>query len=276
MTSAGAAAAELRDVAEAFDDLAPAYDVEVGGTLGAARAKAEAAKLLRALFRPGDAVVDVGCGTGVDACRLARAGVRVVATDPSAGMLRETRRRARLSGCEDLVETRQLAASQLGALEGRYDGAYSFFGSLNLEPALDEARDALAALLRPGAPLVVGLVNRRVLWEWTLYPLLLRFDKPLRKVSGETTMRVSRARERRVAVRMYDPPAFAARFADDFELVGLQGCNVFVPPPYLDKYARKLPRLVSLLSRWEDRVQREAPWNAWGYFSILTFRRRGA
>lgn len=267
-------------LARAFDDLAPAYDVEVGGTVGAALAKAEATKLLRS-FRPGDLVLDVGCGTGVDACRLASRGVRVIASDVSEGMLEQTRQRAARDGVERLVLPRRLAASELSRLASELgpaslDGAYSFFGSLNLEPEVDAARRALAKLLKPGAPFYAGLVNRRVLWEWTVYPLMLRFDKPLRKIGRQTSMRVSRAREDRVPVQLFDPSEFADLFEREFETIAVEGCNIVVPPPYLDKYARKLPGLLRATSRWEDRLRKRAPWNAWGYFTILTMRRRSA
>lgn len=266
-------------IAEAFDELAPAYDVEVGGTLGAARAKGKAAKLLRGGFPPGSRVVDVGCGTGVDAVRLALGGVEVVATDISAQMVRLTRERAAARGVSGRVEARQLAASEIDALakehgEQSFDGAYSLFGTLNLEAELDRARTGLARLLKPNATLYAGLVNPRVLWEWTLYPALLRLDKPLKKLRPETTMRVSRSREARVPVRLYRPAEFARRFAPEFELVDVLGTNILVPPPYLDKFARPLPGLVSMLGRWEDRIERRAPWNEWGYFTLLTMRRR--
>ena len=45
--------------------------------------------LLRARITPGDHVLELGCGTGRDARFLASIGAKVLATDGSAGMLRE-------------------------------------------------------------------------------------------------------------------------------------------------------------------------------------------
>ena len=58
-----------------------------------------AASLLRDLgVKPGDALADIGCGTGVLACQAALAGCRVLAVDISQGMLAAARSRAQTLG----------------------------------------------------------------------------------------------------------------------------------------------------------------------------------
>ena len=47
-------------------------------------------------FQPGEQVLELSCGTGEDALHLAEQGVRILATDPSAGMLEVARKVARL------------------------------------------------------------------------------------------------------------------------------------------------------------------------------------
>ena len=59
-------------------------------------------KLLGA--RPGDTVLDAGCGPGVHTIRAARAGLKVKAIDISETMLAEARRRVEQAGVNDSVE----------------------------------------------------------------------------------------------------------------------------------------------------------------------------
>lgn len=80
-----------------YDRLAPAYDVAtwIFRPLGAHRLQKRAVQLLD--LRPGDTVVDLGCGTGVNLSVLADAvgeHGQVVGIDLSQGMLDQARRRA--------------------------------------------------------------------------------------------------------------------------------------------------------------------------------------
>lgn len=86
-----------RAVQDLYDRLAPAYDIAAWAfrPLGARRLQEKAITLLD--LHPGDTVVDLGCGTGVNLPLLAAAvGERghVVGIDLSAGMLERARRRA--------------------------------------------------------------------------------------------------------------------------------------------------------------------------------------
>ena len=55
------------------------------------------------LFQPGHVVLDVGCGTGIDALFLDRAGVRVVGIDASSSMIAQARARLELDPSKELV-----------------------------------------------------------------------------------------------------------------------------------------------------------------------------
>ncbi len=102
---------------------------------------------------------DLGCGSGILACELARRGASVVGVDGAAGMLEIARRsalEARLSGIS--FEQHRLPIADTSG----WRIADSVISSSALE-YLDSLPDALAsirAVLRPGGTLVFSLSNQ--------------------------------------------------------------------------------------------------------------------
>jgi len=119
--------------AHAFDDLAPDYDASFTSTpLGSVLRTLVWSRLDRALAGA-RYVLEIGCGTGEDAIRLAGRGVRVLAIDASPAMVRIATEKARSQGCSDRIEFRCLPMEDLDSLRAaeRFDGTLSNFGALN-------------------------------------------------------------------------------------------------------------------------------------------------
>ena len=101
---------------------------------------------------PGMTVLDIGCGAGIPALRLAEivgAGGKVVATDPSAVFIAAVTANARARGLTN-VEPVQTGAAGLPFPSGSFDAATCNFGVMfftDVKAGLRRIRD----LLRPGA-----------------------------------------------------------------------------------------------------------------------------
>ena len=225
--------ARLRDTRDAFDSVSADYDGERGNNELIQEMRAEMWRWLDATFPTPSRLIDLGCGTGLDAVRMARSGHRVTATDWSAKMIERTADRAVRVGVADRVDALAIGAQELHELpgDGEYDGAYSDLGPLNCVPDLAAVAHECARLLRPGGSLVFSVIGRVCPWEIAHYVSRGRFSRAaLRFARGVVPVNMNK---RTIWTRYYRPREFYRPFRREFELAHFRGLCVLVPPPYL-------------------------------------------
>ena len=109
------------------------------------------------LLQPGERVVDVGSGAGIDsliAARMVGSEGWVIGVDMTPAMLEKARRSA-YDGGVTTVEFRQGLAESLPVLDSWADVVISN-GVLNLLPDKDAALREMARVLKPGGRLQIG------------------------------------------------------------------------------------------------------------------------
>ena len=118
-------------------------------------------------LEPGEQVVDVGCGAGIDtliASKMVEAEGRVIGVDMTPAMLEKARRSAAEMGALN-VEFREGLAESLPVAEGSADVVISN-GVLNLFPDKLAGLGEMARVLRRGGRLQIGdIVVQRTLGE---------------------------------------------------------------------------------------------------------------
>jgi ubiquinone/menaquinone biosynthesis C-methylase UbiE len=227
-----------------FDSVAARYDeIFTSSRIGRAQ-RASVWNELAKTFRPGDRVLEIGCGTGVDACFLAERGVRVVACDSSSHMIAVATRRVQENGWQKLVRPLVLRAEEIATLpaDELFDGAYSNFGALNCVEDLAQLARNLARLLKPGATALLCWMGPCCLWELIWYSAHGNRHKAFRRMRRNgVTARIADG----VPIRVLYPSirSLSRTFAPEFRLQSFKGVGVAVPPSYLEDWARRHPRL---------------------------------
>ena len=130
-----------------------------------------------ALLKPDDRVLELGCGTGTTALRLASAVESYLAADISAGMIAIAEEKLAANPITGLV-FRAATAEALGSETARFDAVLGF-NYLHLVRDLAGTLGSVHALLAPGGLLItktpcLGDMNR-----------LIRFALPLMQMVGK-------------------------------------------------------------------------------------------
>jgi ubiquinone/menaquinone biosynthesis C-methylase UbiE len=221
--------------ATAFDRLAPEYDrLWTRSPVGHLQREA-VWRHIASLFRPGQTVLDLGCGTGEDARRLMDAGLRVRAIDASPEMVKIARERG--------VDAEVLSIENCGLLGGSFDAVLSNFGALNCVEDVEALREPLARLVRPGGYLAICVIGCFCVWEtgWAL----------LRGQPGKAFRRWRPSVMSSLGIRVFYPSVgrLEAAFRPAFTLGNSRGIGLSVPPSYVTGLSNGLLRKLDALDR---------------------------
>jgi len=237
-------------VASTFDRMAWTYDqVFTESVVGRAQRGIVRRELGRS-FRSVRRVLELNCGTGEDALYLSSRGVEVLACDASREMIAVARRKAALAGGEAVFLV--LATESIRELAGKapFDGVFSNFSGLNCVPDMSGLAEDLSRLVAPRARLLLCVSGRCCLWELAWYLGKGLPAKAFRRLRGAVTARIE---GREFPVLYPTIRQWRSRFRPFFALRRVRAVGLFVPPTYVEGWARRRPRTVAALARLDRR-----------------------
>ncbi len=220
--------------AEAFDHIGARYDEEFTNTELSLWFRARVWERLGVLFKAGDRVLELGCGTGEDAVWLAKRGVRVVAADGSQAMIDETRRKADAAGVGDMISVQRLdfAEAAQWQLEGQFDGAYSNYGPLNCVGDWTAIGHQLTSHIQSGGKIGLGIIGPWCPWEVLWFAIHADFKNATRRFRSST---IAHLDGKYFPVYYPSPARMQHDLGQGFRRSLLWGLGVFLPPSDLYK-----------------------------------------
>ena len=256
--------------ATAFDALAADYDAAFTDTALGSTLRALVWSRLDPWFAGATRVLDLGCGTGEDALRLAARGKQVLAIDASAGMVRKAGDKARARGLGSRVRFRCVPMEQIeGALGAeRFDAVLSNFGALNCVEDLPALVRALAGRLDAGARLLWVPMGRYVPWEWAWYLLRAQPRKAWRRLAR------GRLPWRGLTLGYPTPRQVTAQLQPHFRIERVRPLGVALPPTFAAAWLGRSPRTLAALTHLEHLAQRSSALAACSDHYIVEATRR--
>ncbi len=256
----------------AFDAFAADYDDNFTNSTLGRLLRSRVWQKLGQYFNAGQHVLELTCGTGEDAVRLAQQGVSVTATDAAAEMLQVTTSKAEAAGVSARVLAQQVSLQQLSQgnfnFSTIFDGVYSNFGGLNTIGEWHNLAQNLSKIVKPGGYLILVPLGPFCPWEIGWH---IGHAQP--KVAWRRFGQHAPAKIGEAVIPIWYPTAkrLKADFAPWFKAMPTESLGLWLPPTYLDHFVDRWPQLFAKLNDFENRTARLT--RSWGDHYIIIFQR---
>jgi ubiquinone/menaquinone biosynthesis C-methylase UbiE len=224
--------AAIQPMAEAdFDHIANQYDDDFSFTLIGKAQRNLVWDVLDRYYQSFDGVsiLEVNCGTGVDALKFAKGGAHLLATDISPEMVNVTHKKI---GEYPKASTRVLDLNQIEEVEEDIDLIFSNFGGLNClnEQELRHFIIEGSKKLKSNGLFVLVIMPRNTVWESLYFSAKFSFGKAFRRMNKQGVQ--ANVDGKNVHTYYYNP-----RFFDHFqqlETISVTPIGLHIPPSYLE------------------------------------------
>jgi SAM-dependent methyltransferase len=263
-------------VIEAFDSASDEYDFTIRQNFINVWIRNRSIEELLSLTTPEDVLLEIGCGTGVEAIQISKHVRGIVATDISSKMLSLLDQKLIARKLGGKIKTIQLGASEIGRARellpnGKVRVAYSFNGALNCEPRIKEFPPGLWKLMEPKGLFVCSVRNTFCLSEALTHAAVLQVDRLAPRKKQPVMVSVGGID---IPSYYYSPGKFADIFKTHFRLRKMIGLPGLLPPAYLSNTYVKIRKGLLFFENAERVLASHYPVNRLGDQTLVVFERR--
>lgn len=199
-------------------------------------------------------VLEMNCGTGVDAIYFSQCGAKIIATDVSEQMLMLTKEKAQKKNLPIATMKWDLTLPPPDFSAAPFDLAFSNFGGWNcLNPEQIRALSHHLFLnIKPGGKLVVVWMPTFCLWETCYFLLKLKPASAFRRLKKKPTA----ANVEGVSVNTWYYSTNGLRnLLPGFKVLKTRSVGFFIPPSYLQPFFQKHTAFLYILHFLEKKIK---------------------
>ncbi len=244
---------------EQFDTASETYDEDFTNTLTGRLQRELVWKCLDEKISNRGAlnILELNCGTGEDALRLAEMGHRVTATDISSEMLTQAQKKASINKANVVFSKLDITKIDDFKCDHQFDLVFSNFGGVNCinEQGMKKLRSDVTRLLVPKGALILVIMPNMCLWESVYFFMKLQFNEVFRRKKSSVLADVSGVQ---VETWYYSPKRIIELFKPEFSQVKIRPIGFFAPPSYIEAFVKRNKMLFHWISFLEIKFSRFA------------------
>ena len=223
------------------------------------------------LWKPGEQILELNAGTGIDAIFFAQKGFYVHATDNAPGMLDVLKSKVTALQLADKITTRQCSFLELDKINGeRFDHIFSNFGGLNCTDRLDRVISSFSSLLKPNGTVTLVIMPPVCPWE-ILFLLKGNSKLAFRRLKNGGTP--SHLEGINFTTWYYTPRDIKEMLGKKYSTLSITGLGITVPPPFMEDFPRKHPGIYKRLISLENSIATRSPFHSWADHFIFSAKK---
>ncbi|WP_055443818.1 class I SAM-dependent methyltransferase [Lacinutrix himadriensis] len=177
-------------------------------------------------------ILELNCGTGVDAIHFSKSGHSVIATDISEGMI--TVAKAKKHTENVVFQVQDINTIRNTSFEQKFDLIFSNFGGLNClaKTQLEQFLKTANQLLAPNGKLILVIMPKKCLWEKIYFSAKGQFKKANRRNTDQSlAVPVDGVT---VKTWYYNPKEILSLTKKGFTVNKIKPIGLAIPPSYLE------------------------------------------
>lgn len=222
-------------------------------------------------LKPESEILELNCGTGLDAVFFAQHGHKILANDNAKGMLEQLEKKISTYSLDKQIETLHCSFHEIHKIRNRtFDHIISNFGGLNCTEDLGGVLKQFSPLLKPGGKVTLMIMPKICPWELALV-FKGKLKTAFRRLKKKALAKVEGVE---FYCYYYNPSYVKRALKKDFDTISLKGVCVTVPPEFLQNFVERKPRIFERLKAIDKSISGVFPFTYCCDHFLITLQKK--
>jgi ubiquinone/menaquinone biosynthesis C-methylase UbiE len=259
------------DVSQAFSKQSAIFDTLYKENKLSEYLRSSVRKEVLAQLKPNSNILELNCGTGMDAMYFAEKGHTVLATDNALGMLEQLDKKINEKDMKVNINTLHCSFHDLYKIKNKnFDHIVSNFGGLNCTDNLKDVLQQLSPLLNKNGKVTLVIMPKICPWELVMI-FKGKFKTAFRRFKKHTPAHIEGVH---FLCYYYNPNYIINTLKKEFRVLTLKGIFITVPPEFYANFVERYPKLFSTLSKIDKAICKYFPFTYICDHYIITLQKK--